>query len=1045
MPDQRMATHTYLMTDVERSTELWRRHPDSMWEALGCHDEIVQRTVIENRGDVVKGRGEGDSFFCVFEQPQDAVAAALDLQLAIAAEDWPSGCAIRVRAAVHVGEAYGSHGDYYGPSVNRCARLRAIGHGGQTLLSGATEAAVRNQLPQGTSLRYLGSHRLRDLLLAEEVYQLVHPELQLDFEPLVSLSMAVNNLPVYLTSFVGRQTHIAAIGRALNSDRLITLTGVGGCGKTRLALQAAAEFLDRYPEGAWAIGLGPLDSAVHVAGFVAGELGLREQKGQQAADALVDHLSTSRALLILDNCEHLVAQCADLASTLLARCPRLQIIATSREPLGVAGERLLRVASLSVPTAQRTDATSLMASESGQLFVERARLVRGDIEINDENAAAVGDICRRLDGLPLAIELAAARVDVLSIHQISRRLADRFRLLVRGPRTMPPRHQALSAVVDWSYGLLEPTERLLFDRLSVFSGSFALGAAERVGADGEVDRTEVLDLLQSLVAKSMVNAVEDVGDEVRFRVLETLREYGRVRLEERGPEERAGASARHASYFAAFAMDAAPELMGSKQAYWLDRLQADHPNLRTALGWLRDCGRPVEALHMSSVLWRYWRSRGHLREGLEWIEELLERTKGSCHHVERVTALVSAGNLAYYTGNLAAARDYYEEQLEAARDMGDDAATAAALDNLGVALHDQGHSQTALRYHNESLTIRTALDDQAGMATTLANLGRVNQHLGEYAAAQRCFEDSLKLSEALGDHATVGSSLTRLGNLATNLGDFEGAEEYLNRSLEILERVGDRHARAQALNVLGFVNRLRGDHDRARERQRECLELSEEMGFHWIAASALEELGRVEHELCNHSEARTNYLRSLQCYDELGAARQVVSVRLCQAAVMLSEGDNIGAEALARECLEAQRETRDWRGVAQSLALIGRLSCMEGNLGAARGAIRESLQILLDLGDKRQLVYGIEAAACLACDEGDYVHALRLVGCAESQRESLGTPTPPREKAVYGPYFERASASVDETESESASRSGRAMDLGSAVCEAIAALDHAAQ
>ena len=464
---------TYLFTDIEGSTQLWQQHPDPMRVVMARHDALLNVGIEQHGGLVVKSRGEGDSFFAVFVRASDAVASASTIQQMLLRESWPADISVRVRMALHTGEAELRDNDYYGNTVNRCARLRSIAHGGQVVLSLATAGLVRDTLPEGVSLREMGSHRLKDLQSPEQVFQMLHPDLPSEFPPLKSLNTLPHNLPGQLTSFIGREEEIVEINDLLANNRLVTLAGSGGSGKTRLGQEIGALNLEAYPDGVWFVGLAPLSEPRLIVEEVSSVLGVGEE-------ALYDYLKDKSLLLILDNCEHMVDGCAEFASTLLQRVPNVSVLATSQEALGIAGETVHRVPSLSVPDSPQSTMEALTKCAAVRLFVERAATVQSGFALTNENAVAVGQITRGLDGIPLAIELAAARINVLSAEQIAERLDDRFRLLTRGVRNALPRQQTLRGAVEWSYQLLSEAESLLFNQLSVFKGGFALEAVEEV-------------------------------------------------------------------------------------------------------------------------------------------------------------------------------------------------------------------------------------------------------------------------------------------------------------------------------------------------------------------------------------------------------------------------------------------------------------------------------------------------------------------------------------------------------------------------------------
>jgi predicted ATPase/class 3 adenylate cyclase len=572
MPELPTATVTFLFTDVEGSTRLWEEHPTAMREALARHDALIEAGVEQHGGVVVRPRGEGDSRFAVFARATDAVAAAVAIQQALHGEVWPLPTPLRVRMALHTGEADLRDGDYYGSVVNRCARLRATAHGGQTLLSQVTAALVGDSVSSGVGLRDLGEHRLADLQRPERVFQIVAAGLPAEFPPLRSLESVPHNLPLQLTSFVGREREMAEVAHLLGQTRLLTLTGVGGTGKTRLALQVAADQLAEYPQGVWLVELAPLADQALVPQTVAAVLGVREDGRRPLLATLTDVLRPKHLLIVLDNCEHLIDACAQLTDALLRACPKVQVLATSREALGIAGETSWRVPSLALSETDGQPAVeALRQVEAVRLFVERAVAAQSRFALTPVTAPLVVQVCRRLDGIPLALEMAAVRLRGLSVEQLADRLDQRFRLLTGGSRTALPRQQTLQATVDWSYSLLTPEEQALFARVSVFARGFTLEAAEAVCAGGVIAAADVLDLLVRLVEKSLVVADDGEAVSTRYRLLETLRQYGRERLV--ASEEAATVHGNHAAYFLALAEQAERAWHGPEQVAWLGRLE----------------------------------------------------------------------------------------------------------------------------------------------------------------------------------------------------------------------------------------------------------------------------------------------------------------------------------------------------------------------------------------------------------------------------------------------------------------------------------------
>ena len=578
MPELPTGTVTFLFTDIEGSTRLWEEHPDEMKYALARHDEILRDAVVSQGGHVVKTTGDG--VHAVFARAGDALAAAIAGQQGIEAEPWAGTPRLRVRMGVHTGEAESREGDYYGPSLNRAARLMAAGHGGQVLVSHATEELVRDALPPDTALVDLGEHRLRDLARPDRVFQVRAAELPDEFAPLKTLDSFAGNLPIQLTSFVGRENEMKDIADALRTSRLVTLTGVGGVGKTRLATQIAAELLPEFSDGAWLCELAGADSSESMLELVAATLAIQRRPEMTLEASVVEFLRTKGLLLVLDNCEHVLDAASRLSQAVLSRAPNVRVLATSREGFGIGGEQVWPLRSLSLPDAGDPLAAT---SDAVLLFEDRARAARPQFELEERNVAEVTEICRRLDGIPLAIELAAARVVSMSPSEIAARIDERFRLLTGGRRSAVERHQTLRATVDWSYSLLDERDRTVFDRLAVFAGGFEMASAEAVVAGDGIETWDVLDAIGDLASKSMIVSEETKDGVVRHQLLETMRHYALERLDEDGDADTW--RRRHAEHFAEFAEIAGRAMRSADEFRWRRRFVAELDNLRNAVSW----------------------------------------------------------------------------------------------------------------------------------------------------------------------------------------------------------------------------------------------------------------------------------------------------------------------------------------------------------------------------------------------------------------------------------------------------------------------------
>jgi predicted ATPase/class 3 adenylate cyclase len=772
------STLTFLLTDIEGSTRHWEQSPDAMRASVARHDAIIRRAVEMHEGQVVKSMGDG--FLAVFSGAIDGLRAALDAQRALDAEDWGDTGQIRVRMALHSGPAEARDHDYFGPALNRVARLLAAGHGGQLLLSSTAERYVRDDLPPEVTLRDLGERRLKDLIQPDHIYQVVDATLPAEFPPLNTLDTRPNNLPVQPTSFVGREAELRQVTSLLDTTRCLTLIGAGGIGKTRLALQAATELIDDYRDGVWFVELASLSDGQLVPRTVAAALSVPPETGRSPLDTLSDALRARQLLLILDNCEHVIESCARLVDRLLHDCPETRTLATSREALGIAGERRWTVPPLATPPGDaRPSAQHLSSYESVRLFLERATMIAPGFTLTEANGPAISQISRQLDGIPLAIELAAARVNVLSPDQIAQRLDDRFRLLKTGSRTAQPRQQTLQALIDWSYDLLSVEERLLFNRLGVFAGGFTLEAAESICGFGDIDPFDVLDLLTHLVDKSLI-LVDSQRGEPRYRMLETLRAYARRQLEH--GDDGMVVRGRHAHYFCNLAERAEPMVHSTDQGLWLDRLEAEHDNLRAALAWSREAAVEI-GLRIAAALWRFWWLRGYLSEGRAQLDQLVALANSGTSPAALLKARHALGVLSFREGDYDAARVELAAAQARARELGDLARLADVLRDHGRMAIDQADFDTADSLLAEILEIERGLDDEAGVAWTLARLALLRHFQGRNDEAASLLQDGLDRFRRLENQFGRAVLLYYLGRVACDQDDFSATHRYWAESL----------------------------------------------------------------------------------------------------------------------------------------------------------------------------------------------------------------------------------------------------------------------
>lgn len=795
---------TYLFSDIEGSTRLWELEPDRMKPALASHDAASRAAVEQHGGVVIKMTGDG--VHAAFDDPLDALRAMLAMHVALATR--PAGeLKLRIRFGLHGGHDERRDGDFFGPAVNRAARIMSAAHGGQMLLSEAVAVRIADRLPEATSLRDLGLVRLRDLARPERVYQVLDPRFRADFPALRSLEATPNNLPVQLNSFVGRERELVDAKATLRQNRLVTLLGMGGLGKSRLSIQLAAEVVDDYPDGVWLVELAPIQDPRLVAQEVASVLSLVEEGGRPVVEALVKFVRDRRLLLILDNCEHLVAACAELAKRLLQAGPELKIVATSRDYLQIAGEAAFHVPTLGVPDPRHVLPLNALAElDAVQLFIDRAVAVRPDFALRAENAAAVAEICHRLDGIPLAIELAAARMRALSAEALAARLADRFRLLVTGDRTVLPRQRTLRALIDWSYDLLPADERSLFHRLSVFAGGWALEAVEAVGSAAPIAVDDVLELLSRLVEKSLV-VVEAGGG--RYRLLDTVRQYALEKLSASGEEE--ATRARHRDFFIDVAEKALPMISGPDQGKWLARQDLERENFSTALSFEDGSSNPQPALRLVDALVPYWVNRGLMSVGLRATEDLLARRALASRSPMRARGLFCAGQISYYMGRYSEAIDFLAESLAIARESGDRKAIANVLQPLGTACLGEGALPAARRHLEEAYALAHELGDKRELAAAANALAMVHRLEGNLTRAESLYIDALALGRDRGDREVIAIILLNLAMVSIDLGATRAVRSMLLEVLDIAEDIGSKHAGYSALEVCSGLASASGD------------------------------------------------------------------------------------------------------------------------------------------------------------------------------------------------------------------------------------------
>lgn len=963
-----MSTHlptgtvTLLLADVEGSTRLWEGHAEEMSAAVANLYDAAASVTAMHHGVRPVEQGEGDSFVIAFSRASDAVGAALDLQRAQLAP-------IRLRIGVHAGEVHlRDDGNYAGPTINRTARLRDLAHGGQTLLSGAAEQLVVDDLPDGAWLTYLGTHQLRDLPRPERVVQLCHRDIRVDFPPVTTTKSYVNHvLPVQLTSFVGRCAQLSEVHELVTENRLVTLTGVGGVGKTRLAVQVATQLAEELG-GAWYIDLAPIRDPDLVPITIARALGLRDQPGRSTVDVILHYLRVRRALMVLDNCEHLLDATAALVSAVVETCSGITLLATSREPLRVGGEVNWRVPPLS------------LRDEAIELFCDRARRVRPDFGLTDANSAAVTALCRSLDGLPLAIELAAARVRALSPAEIVDGLDNRFQLLTGGARTTTRRQQTLRASVDWSHALLTGPERVLFRRLAVFVGRFGLDDAQAVAGGGDVERYQILDELTLLVDKSLVVA-DDSSGRMYYRLLETVRQYALEKLEESGEADVLRLRCRDHYVRLASVLEASGD---ADYAQRIEQAETQIDNLRAAFVLSRENCEIELALTLASSLQPVWLTRGRIREGRAWFDSVLAGVNGCQLELAaavRARALADKALLDIFV-DAAAGIEHAQQALAIARKVDDPALQSRVLTACGFTSFMVG-ADAAAPYFTEAIDLARDLNDQWRLSQILTFQALEAVSTGFPIAANEAAAEGLELANTVGDQSISLWSRCALGFALWMRGDLAGAIEQLGAAAEEAEAADEVIHRASSLHGLAYAFAYQGEIGGARTAAEEALAATDlgeyfaGMGYSALAVAALAagDVGTAR----NAGEAAWQNLT-------LAAPYHATIQRAFNSQIALAAGDLIAARSWCDETIG----TMSGRYSVMLLTTRARIAVAEGNTEQAQRDAQSALAQLANCEAYLDLPDVLECLAALASDAAIHQHAAMLFGAAEAIRRRMG-------------------------------------------------------
>jgi predicted ATPase/class 3 adenylate cyclase/Tfp pilus assembly protein PilF len=972
--------YAILFTDIEGSTKLAQQYPDTMPAAVDKHHKILSEIFLRHNGFVFEFIG--DAFCVAFDTIEDAIMSAIESQRALAAATWDDAV-IKVRIGIHYGQAQRVGDKFTGyMTMARTQRIMSAAYGEQILIS----RTAYESAPQGEfSVRDLGERRLKDLIQPLHICQVMAEGLQTEFPPLKTLDARPNNLPFQLTNFIGREKEMREVKELLAGTHLLTLLGSGGSGKTRLALQVGADAIDHYNNGVWFVELEQLSDPILLPQTINQALKVQEESQKSPEDTLCAYVKDKEMLIILDNCEHIADACAHIAEKLLRSAPKLKMIVTSREALKCDGEQTHRLPSLETPQKRKKYTSEQLAEfESVKLFVERAQAVNPSFGITDENAPVIAGICSDLDGIPLAIELAAARIKVLSVEKIYERLSDRFKLLTGGKRTALPRQQTLKALIDWSYELLADNEKRMWEKLSVFSGGWTMEAAEKICHDDEISEYDILDILINLTEKSII--IYD-GEKDRYRMLESIRQYGDDLLKNSGNKE--AMSAMHLKHFMELAITSEVKLAGDEVKKWLEILETENGNMEAAMHWSVSGGDQNEGGKLAASFANYWLNRSYLTTASYWLDLILAGSPEMDRAI-RGNILGIAGLFANMLGDSEKAEKLIEEGLVISRELGNKDDVASGLNNLASVVYERGDYTKARELIEETLAIDRESGDPSKISFSLINLGTVARLQGDYETAGKLLEESLAIRRKAKNKFAISSSLNTLGILHSNLGEYEKAKAYVQEGLKIAEELGNNYGIADAYGLMGNIEASIGNFEEAKKLQKDSLQIFEEMGKKNKTADCYSNLGNIAHQCGDNVQALELLEKGLDLQRSIGDKFGIALTLLRIGNVKISEGDTLNAVPFIEESLALRSKLGHKGGISECLNALANIDLIENRLEEAKQNFIKGLELHIELKNNIGISSDLIGLSGILTSKNKHVEAAGLLATANEFANKSG-------------------------------------------------------